>query len=99
MGVTDLFYPGSFFPFTGDSYGRALTGRAVVEKQPPGSPAVAMTGRTRQLVAPLERYGADPNVLGHTFGAVLPPRLPARAMPGGREGLRAADVCWRCDER
>jgi hypothetical protein len=51
------------------------------------------------MVIPLEHYGVDPNVLGRIFGAVLPPRLPARAMPGGREGLRAADVCRGCDER
>ena len=88
MGVTDLFYPGSFFPFTGDSYGQALTGRAIVGEQPPGGPAVAVIGRTPRLVGLIERYGADPSVLSHTFGVVLQPRLPARTMPGGREGLQ-----------
>ena len=94
-----LSYLDSFFPFTGDPHGRALTGCADAEKQPPGNPVVAVTGRTPRLAAPLERYGAGPNVLGRTFGAILQPRLAARTVPCGGEGLRAPDVCWRCDER
>jgi len=94
-----LSYLDSFFPLTGASHGRALTGRAVVGEELPGGPAFAVTDRTPRLTAPLERYGADPNVYGHIFGAVLQPRLPARTMPGGSDRLRAPDVCWRCDER
>jgi hypothetical protein len=94
-----LFYPDSFLSFTEDSYCRALTGRAVIGKQPAGSPAVAVTGRTRRPTTLLERYGAVPSVLGYTFGVVLPSRSPTCAKLGGRDGLRAADVYWRCDER
>lgn len=82
-----------------DSHRWMLSGHAVMKEQPPGSPAVALTGQTLLLVGSLECCGADLNVLGHTFGAVLPSPLSAPATPGGKEGQRAADGFWRCDGR
>jgi len=97
--VTDFVHPDSFIPLIVDSYGWMLTGHAVIEEQPPGSPAIALTGRTPLLVALRQRNGADPNVPSDTFGVAFPSGLSAPAMPGGREGQRVTGVSWRFDGR
>jgi hypothetical protein len=86
VGVTNLVHPDSFIPLTRDSHSRVLTGHAVIEKQSPGSAAVALTSQTPQLVALLERYSADPNMLSHTYGVALPPRLSFPLCPAAQKG-------------
>jgi hypothetical protein len=97
--VAGLVCSDSFIPLSGDSGRWILSSNVVIKGQPPGSPTVALTGRTPLLAALLDRYGADPNVPSHTFGVAFPPGLFAPAIPRGREEHRRAGVSWRCDGR
>jgi hypothetical protein len=96
--VTDLVYSDSSIPLSRDPGRWILPGNAVIKEQPPGSPAVALTGQTPLLAALLDRYGADPNVPGHTFGVAFLSELFALAMPGDREeqrrGWGVLEVRW-----
>jgi hypothetical protein len=98
VGVTGLVYPDSFIPLSGYS-GRWILSGNTVKEQLPGSPAVALTGRTSPRAALRARYGADLNAPSRTLGVALPSGLLAPAMADSREEQRKAGVSWRCDGR
>ena len=95
--MTDLVYPDSFVPLSGDS-GRWILSDNAVKEQLPGSPAVALTIRTSLLAALFARYGADLK-RSRIFGVALPPGLFASTVPADRKEQSGAGVSWRRDGR
>ena len=86
VGVTNLGYPDSLHSTYEGLPQPGTDWPCVIEKQSPASAAVALTGQTPQLVALLERYGADPEYAQHTYGVALPPRLSFPLCPAAQKG-------------